>query len=87
MRGSPNAGHVAPLDDAITVFTGDPGDVAVSASHDSTPGFERDYVMRSTDFYNTITYELVDSALVEIEVPTDCGSPCSELAAGADPIP
>ncbi len=60
-----------PLDDAITVFTGDPGDVAVSASHDSTPGFERDYVMRSTDFYNTITYELVDSALVEIEVPTD----------------
>jgi len=65
-----------PLDDAVTVFTGEPGDVSIAASHDSTPGFERDFVMRSTDFYNTVSYELRHDEsggdeLVEIDVPTD----------------
>ncbi|MFZ2240915.1 MAG: prolyl oligopeptidase family serine peptidase [Gordonia amarae] len=60
-----------PLDEAVTVFTGEPGDVSISAAHDPAPGFERDYVMRSTDFYNTISYELRDGEFIEIDVPTD----------------
>jgi prolyl oligopeptidase len=40
-----------PLSDAEIVFEGKPEDVAVSAFHDATEGFERDFVHRLIDFY------------------------------------
>jgi prolyl oligopeptidase len=40
------------LADAVTVYEGKPEDVAVSAYHDPTEGFERDFVVRGADFYH-----------------------------------
>ena len=63
-----------PLADAVTVFTGEAGDVAVHAARDLTPGFERDFVTRSTDFFNALVYELRDGEPVLIDVPTDASA-------------
>lgn len=59
------------LDDATTVFAGEVDDVAVSAAFDPTPGFERHFVSRATDFFNSLTYELRDGEAVLVDVPTD----------------
>ena len=40
-----------PLSAAETLYEAQPEDMAVFAYHDRTPGFERDFVGRSTDFY------------------------------------
>jgi prolyl oligopeptidase len=61
-----------PLSDAVVVFEGSVDDVAVSAGHDPTPGFERDFVGRWMDFYRSQRY--VRSAagdLTRIDVPDD----------------
>jgi len=61
-----------PLTDAVTVFEGEPDDVAVVVAHDHTPGFERDLVVRQIAFFDTAWYILgTDDARTLIDVPTD----------------
>lgn len=45
-----------PLDRAPVVFEGEPDDLSVSAHHDQTPGFERDFVRRAIAFYSDELY-------------------------------
>ncbi|WP_308192004.1 prolyl oligopeptidase family serine peptidase [Gordonia zhenghanii] len=59
------------LADAQTVFTGSVADVAIGAGFDPTPGYERHFVYRATDFYNSDDFEIVDDELVSIDVPSD----------------
>ncbi|NIL78273.1 prolyl oligopeptidase family serine peptidase [Rhodococcus sp. B10] len=59
------------LSEATTVFEGKPSDISISAWHDRTPGFERDFVQRATDFYNAELYVLESDELVLVDVPTD----------------
>ena len=59
-----------PLEQAELVYRGKDGDMRVIAWHDSTPGYERDYVVRIIDFYNNELYQrLADGKLVKIDVP------------------
>jgi len=60
-----------PLADAPLVYEGKPEDVGVSAHHDPTEGFERDFVVRNIDFYNTELYHRTDGDLVKVDVPED----------------
>jgi prolyl oligopeptidase len=62
-----------PPDQAVTVFEGRPEDVSVGAYHDPTPGFERDFVYRSIDFYRTELYlrPAGGGELVRVDVPED----------------
>ncbi|MGV9860121.1 prolyl oligopeptidase family serine peptidase [Gordonia sp. NPDC003425] len=68
-----------PLSEAVTVFTGEPSDVAVGAAYDDTPGYERHFLSRSTDFFNALDYEIRDTEIrdgqhILIDVPTDAHS-------------
>lgn len=60
-----------PLTDAVTVFEGSTEDVIVAASVDLTPGYERTFVSRATDFFNDEVSELRDGTLLRIDAPTD----------------
>ena len=61
-----------PLSEATVVYEGKPEDVAVHAFHDPTEGFERDFVVRSTDFYHSEWWLRTGSGdLVRIAVPED----------------
>lgn len=61
-----------PVTEAPVVFAGEATDVAVSAWHDRTPGFERTLVARATDFYNSELSVLgEDDVPVRLDVPTD----------------
>ncbi|MBB3605134.1 prolyl oligopeptidase [Mycolicibacterium sp. BK556] len=60
-----------PLADAETLFTGPVTDVAVGASVDRTPGYERTLLSRAVDFFNDQVYELRLGELVRIDAPTD----------------
>jgi prolyl oligopeptidase len=60
-----------PLADAELVYEGEPTDSSVSAWHDDTPGYERDFVSRSVDFYRTEWYLRDGAALRRIPVPDD----------------
>ncbi|NNH74855.1 S9 family peptidase [Nocardia uniformis] len=61
-----------PLAEAHTVFQGETSDVAVSAGYDRTPGYERHFVGRATDFFNEEVYLLgADDSLRPLEVPSD----------------
>lgn len=63
-----------PLDEAVTVFEGRRTDVSVSAIYDRTPGFERHFVSRGIDFYNSERFELIgDGSLLRIDAPADAG--------------
>ena len=62
-----------PLEDARTLFSGDPSDVSVGGGYDRTPGFERLLITRSLDFFNRERYELRGYELIRIDVPTDAG--------------
>jgi prolyl oligopeptidase len=63
-----------PLADAVTVFEGEAGDVGVHAYHDPTPGFERDFVVRSVEFYRHEWYlRAAEGDLVRLDVPADAG--------------
>ena len=59
------------LEEAETVYTGATSDVAVQAMYDDTIGFERHFLIRSTDFFNQEFYELADGEPTLIDVPTD----------------
>ena len=56
---------------ATTVYAGKPTDLAVSASHDRTPGFERDFVNVAKDFFHSELYQRVGDKLTRVDVPTD----------------
>ncbi|HVV10270.1 prolyl oligopeptidase family serine peptidase [Amycolatopsis sp.] len=60
-----------PLTAAVTVYEGKPDDVSAFAYHDPTPGYERDFVGRSPDFYRTEKYLRTGEKLTRIEVPDD----------------
>jgi len=45
-----------PMSAAATVYEGKPGDMYIAASHDDTPGYERDWVSRTLAFYNDELY-------------------------------
>jgi prolyl oligopeptidase len=62
----------APLTQAKEVFAAEAKDMAVSAWHDATPGFERDFVSRQLDFYTSELYQRTkEGDLVRVEVPLD----------------
>ncbi|MGW9120966.1 prolyl oligopeptidase family serine peptidase [Streptomyces sp. NPDC055663] len=64
-----------PLEEATLVFEAGTADVAAWGRHDSTPGFERDFVSRWLDFFRSETYLLTpDASLVRIEVPDDANA-------------
>ncbi|MBA4023457.1 MAG: S9 family peptidase [Gordonia sp.] len=60
-----------PLEQAPVVYTGAVEDVAVQAMYDDTIGFERHFLIRSTDFFNQEFYELDGDATTLIDVPSD----------------
>lgn len=61
----------APLAQAELVYEGKPDDISVSAYHDDTEGFERDFVWRVLDFYRCELYQRCEQRLRRIEVPDD----------------
>ena len=61
-----------PLAEAAVVYEGKPDDVAVHAFHDPTEGFERDFVVRSVDFWRREWYlRTAGGDLVQLAVPED----------------
>lgn len=61
-----------PLTAAETVFEGAASDVSVSAGYDRTPGYERHYIGRATDFFNEEVFLLEpDGSRTRLETPTD----------------
>jgi prolyl oligopeptidase len=55
---------------AKTVYEGQAGDMYISAMHDDSPGFERNFVSRTIAFYNTELFWLKDDgAMVKIDAP------------------
>ncbi|SCL42417.1 prolyl oligopeptidase [Micromonospora aurantiaca] len=64
-----------PLSEAVLVHAGRAEDVSVHAWHDPTPGFARDFVGRSLDFYRLRKHLLTGAGeLVPIDVPEDADS-------------
>lgn len=60
-----------PISDAVTVYEAKTSDIAVSASHDPTEGFERDLVVRSVSFFTQEYYLREGEELRRIDVPDD----------------
>ena len=60
-----------PLASAALVHEGRPTDLAVSAYHDNTPGFERDFVSVTKDFFHSELYQRRDGKLRRVDVPDD----------------
>ena len=59
-----------PLSAASLVYAGQPTDLAISAYHDATPGFERDFVHRALDFYRDELYlRGGNGVLIKLDVP------------------
>jgi prolyl oligopeptidase len=60
------------LDQARTVFEARPEDLEVEGFHDSTPGFERDFVLKRPSFFTQERYLLGgDGTLERVAVPGD----------------
>jgi prolyl oligopeptidase len=60
-----------PLAEAELVYEGKPDDISVSAYHDDTEGFERDFIRRSLEFYRSELYQRCGARLRRVEVPED----------------
>ena len=60
-----------PLTSAVVVYEGKPDDLAVSAYHDRTPGFERDFLRVQKDFFHGESFLRRDGKLIKIDVPDD----------------
>ncbi|MGY1458447.1 MULTISPECIES: prolyl oligopeptidase family serine peptidase [unclassified Luteimonas] len=59
-----------PMDAARVVYEGQAGDMYISAGHDHTPGYERDFVSRTLAFYNDELYlRNADGSLTKVDVP------------------
>ena len=62
--------RATPLATATLVYAGQPTDLVIAAVHDSTPGFERDFVSRTLDFYSDELYlRAPGGTLTRIDVP------------------
>jgi prolyl oligopeptidase len=58
------------LEDAIVVYEGQADDMYISAVHDDTPGYERNFVSRTLAFYNDELYlRNAKGTLTKIDVP------------------
>jgi prolyl oligopeptidase len=60
-----------PLSDATLVYSCQPNDVIALATHDPTPGYERDLLFRWLDFFRAEVYLRTDHGLVQIPAPPD----------------
>ena len=60
-----------PLAEAVVVFEGQPSDMGVAAGRDLTPGFERDFVIRTPTFWTSEYFLRRDGKLIKIEKPDD----------------
>jgi prolyl oligopeptidase len=61
-----------PLAEAKLVYEGTADDLAISAYRDLTPGHERDFVVRTIDFFTSETFlRGADGKLTRIDVPLD----------------
>jgi prolyl oligopeptidase len=61
-----------PLSGAKTIFEAQQTDVAGSAVHDSTKGFERDFLVRTPTFFTEVTFLLKkDGSRQKVDVPDD----------------
>jgi prolyl oligopeptidase len=60
-----------PLVEAVVIFEGQPSDMGVSAGRDLTPGFERDYIIRTPTFWTSEYFLRRDGKLIKIEKPDD----------------
>ncbi|RAN75108.1 S9 family peptidase [Bacillus sp. SRB_336] len=60
-----------PLAAAAIVYEGKPKDLAVSAYHDRTPGYERDFVSVAKDFFHSELYLRHGGTLARLDVPSD----------------
>ncbi|MDE2407026.1 MAG: S9 family peptidase [Xanthomonadaceae bacterium] len=59
-----------PLADAKVVYEGKPDDMYIAASHDPTPGYQRDWVARTLAFYNDELYLRGEGGqLTRLDVP------------------
>ena len=59
-----------PLSAATPVFEGKPTDMYISAQHDDSPGYERDFVSNTIAFYNDELYlRGKDGTLTKVDVP------------------
>ncbi|MGC6488737.1 MAG: prolyl oligopeptidase family serine peptidase [Planctomycetota bacterium] len=58
-----------PIEDAVTVTSGETTDVFVVAYSDRTAGFERDFVFRGVTFYTNETFVVRGDDLVRIDKP------------------
>ncbi|TWG90687.1 prolyl oligopeptidase [Luteimonas sp. J16] len=59
-----------PIADAKVVYEGQDGDMYISAGRDHTPGFERDFVVRTIAFYNDELYlRNADGSLSKVDAP------------------
>ena len=59
-----------PMASATTVYEGKPEDMYIAATHDDTPGFERNLVSRTLAFYNNEIYlRGDDGTLTKIDAP------------------
>ena len=56
-----------PLAEAVTIYEADTEDLSASGWRDATPGFERDFVSRAIDFYDSETWvRAADGTLAKI---------------------
>ncbi len=62
-----------PLADAEVLLEGEASDIQVGASHDDTPGYERTYAFRATDFFNHRVWLVEGGELREVDRPSDSG--------------
>ena len=59
-----------PIASATVVYEGKPDDMYIAAAHDHTPGYERDFVMRTLAFYNDELYlRNADGSLAKLDLP------------------
>ena len=58
-----------PLEEAETLFEGEPGDMYIGGGHDQSPGYERTYVFRRKTFRTGELYLLEGDTLVEVPTP------------------
>lgn len=64
-----------PLTAATLVYEGSDEDLAVSAVRDLTPGFEREFVTRTIDFYTSQTFlRGKDGTLARLDIPLDANA-------------
>ncbi|KTF41093.1 prolyl oligopeptidase family serine peptidase [Xanthomonas translucens] len=59
-----------PQQSASLVYEGKPEDMQIDATHDDTPGYERDFVSRTLAFYNDELYlRSADASLRKVDAP------------------